>query len=143
MPALIAHPATKTYVASRALAWEPLRITFRGGRPSHAGSAAHEGVNALNAVIETFNSINALRQHVTSDVRIHGIITHGGDAVNIVPEFAQADFLIRAATLDHLGEMVEKVKDCARGGAAIATGTSVALEKTGPRIQAHSREQAS
>lgn len=128
--ALIAHPATKTYVASRALAWEPLRITFRG-RPSHAGSAAHEGVNALNAVIETFNSINALRQHVTSDVRIHGIITHGGDAVNIVPEVAQADFLIRAATLDHLSEMVEKVKDCARG-AATATGTSVALEKTGP-----------
>lgn len=128
--ALIAHPASKTYVASRALAWEPLRMKFRG-KPAHAGSAAHEGVNALNAVIETFNSINALRQHVTDDVRIHGIITHGGDAVNIVPEFTQADFLVRAATLDHLDKMVEQVKACARG-AAIATGTSVEFEKTGP-----------
>lgn len=128
--AIIAHPSNSTFVAARALAWEPLRMKFHG-KPAHAGSSPHEGVNALNAIIETFNSINALRQHVTGDVRIHGIITHGGDAVNVVPAFAQGDFLVRAGTVDHLRETVKKVKACANG-AALSAGATVEFEQTGP-----------
>jgi amidohydrolase len=128
--AIIAHPSNRTCVAARALAWEPLRVKFFG-KPAHAGSSPHEGVNALNAMIETFNSINALRQHVTSDVRVHGIITHGGDAVNVVPAFTQADFLVRAGTVERLAEIVKKVKACAEG-AALSTGTTVEFERTGP-----------
>jgi len=128
--AIIAHPSNSTFIAARALAWEPLRMKFYG-KPAHAGSSPHEGVNALNAIIETFNSINALRQHVTSDVRVHGIITHGGDAVNVVPAFTQGDFLVRAGTVDHLKETVQKVKACANG-AALSVGATVEFEQTGP-----------
>lgn len=128
--ALIAHPANHTCIASRSLAWEPIRMTFRG-KNAHAGAVPHKGVNALNAVIETFNSINALRQHVTPDVRIHGIITKGGDAVNVVPSLTEANFLVRAASVDVMSEVAEKVRNCARG-AALATGTTVEFEQTGP-----------
>ena len=128
--ALIAHPANHTCVASRSLAWEPMKMTFHG-RNAHAGSVPHKGVNALNAIIETFNSINALRQHVTSDVRIHGIITKGGDAVNVVPSLTEAHFLVRAATVEAMLDTAEKVRNCGRG-AALATGTTVEFEKTGP-----------
>ena len=128
--AIIAHPSNRTFIAARALAWEPLRMKFYG-KPAHAGSSPHEGVNALNAIIETFNSINALRQHVTSDVRVHGIITHGGDAVNVVPAFTQGDFLVRAGTVDHLKETVKRVKACATG-AALSAGATVEFEQTGP-----------
>jgi amidohydrolase len=128
--AIIAHPSNRTFIAARALAWEPLRMKFYG-KPAHAGSSPHEGVNALNAMIETFNSINALRQHVTGDVRVHGIITHGGDAVNVVPAFTQGDFLVRAGTVDHLKETVAKVKACANG-AALSAGATVEFEQTGP-----------
>ncbi len=128
--ALIAHPANHTCIASRSLAWEPIKMTFHG-RNAHAGSVPHKGINALNAIIETFNSINALRQHVTSDVRIHGIITKGGDAVNVVPSLTEAHFLVRAATVETMLETAEKVRNCARG-AALATGTTVEFERTGP-----------
>lgn len=128
--ALIAHPANHTCIASRSLAWEPLKMTFRG-RNAHAGSVPHKGINALNAIIETFNAINALRQHVTPDVRIHGIITKGGDAVNVVPSLTEAHFLVRAASVEVMLDVAEKVRNCARG-AALATGTTVEIERTGP-----------
>lgn len=127
--ALIAHPSNHTCIASRSLAWEPIRMKFYGVN-AHAGSSPQKGVNALNALIETFNSINALRQHVTGDVRIHGMITHGGDAVNVVPSFTQGDFLVRGATVESMLSVSEKVKNCARG-AALATGTRLELERTG------------
>jgi amidohydrolase len=91
------------------------------GRPAHAAAAPHLGINALDAVIQTYNAINALRQHVRSDVRIHGIITHGGDAPNIVPKYAACRFRIRAADLPYLEELGERVLNCARAG-ALATG---------------------
>ena len=67
------------------------------GKAAHAAAAPDLGINALDACIQTFNNINALRQHLTPDVRIHGIITHGGDAANIVPKYASASFSVRAA----------------------------------------------
>ncbi|MCR4425603.1 MAG: M20 family metallopeptidase [Firmicutes bacterium] len=128
--AMIVHPSHQSFVRLRSLAWEPVRISFRG-KSSHASASPEKGINALNALIETFNSINALRQHVTSDVRIHGVITHGGEAPNVVPALATADFLIRAATVSYLKEVVEKVKRCAEG-AALATGATLEFEITGP-----------
>ncbi len=91
------------------------------GKPAHAAADPYNGVNALNAVIETFNGINALRQHITMDARVHGIITHGGEAVNVVPKYARCQFGIRAARSDYLDELVAKVRKIAEG-AALMTG---------------------
>ena len=68
-----------------------------------------------------------MRQHITADARIHGIITHGGDVPNVVPDFAQAEFFVRAATLAAMNELVEKVRRIAEG-AALITGASLEFE---------------
>lgn len=67
------------------LAIHSFRVTCRG-RPAHASGSPHEGVNALDAACIFLHAVGLLRQHVTEDVRPHGIITRGGDAANIIPE---------------------------------------------------------
>ena len=74
----------------------------------------------------TFNSINALREHILPSARIHGVITEGGKAANIVPDLAIAQFYVRTETKAYLQELAEKVKNCARG-AALATGTTLEI----------------
>ena len=107
--ALLLHPHNKTHSSGISLAMDALQFEFKG-QTSHAASAPEKGINALDAVIQTFNAINALRQHVTSDVRIHGIITKGGVAANVVPDHAVAQFYVRAKRRKVLAEVVEKVK---------------------------------
>lgn len=118
--ALMIHPSGETRLTSSSLAVDPLDFEFFG-KPAHAAASPHEGINALDAVIQLFNGINALRQQLKDDVRIHGIITHGGDAPNIIPEYAKARFFIRAATRSGLNEVTRRVKAVAEG-AALATG---------------------
>ncbi|RHW42696.1 M20 family peptidase [Neobacillus notoginsengisoli] len=121
--ALMIHPSGETRLTSTSLAVDPLDFEFFG-KPAHASASPHEGVNALDAVIQLFNGINALRQQLTDDVRIHGIITHGGDAPNIIPEYTKARFYIRAATRSGLNEVTRRVKAIAEG-AALATGAEL------------------
>ncbi|RTR31934.1 M20 family peptidase [Robertmurraya yapensis] len=121
--ALMVHPNSETRLTSPSLAVDPLDFEYIG-KPAHAAASPHEGINALDAVIQLFNGINALRQQLTDDVRIHGIITHGGDAPNIIPEYAKARFFIRAATRAGLNEVTQKVKAVAKG-AALATGAKL------------------
>jgi amidohydrolase len=106
--------------SGNALACRDVEVEFFG-KPAHAARDPHNGVNALNAVIETFNGVNALRQHIKPSARIHGVIRHGGDAVNVVPEYAKAEFLIRAETRRERDELVDKVRQIAEG-AALITG---------------------
>lgn len=120
---MMIHPANKTGVTGNSLAVDPLDFEYIG-KTAHAASSPEKGINALDAVIQLFNGINALRQHVTSDVRIHGIITHGGEAPNIVPDYAKARFFIRAATRKTCSEVTERVKNIARG-AALSTGAKL------------------
>lgn len=120
---LIIHPGNKTGVTGNSLAVDPLDFEYIG-KSAHAAASPEKGINALDAVIQLFNGINALRQHVTTDVRIHGIITHGGDAPNIVPEYAKARFFIRAATRKACDEVTEKVKNIAQG-AALGAGAKL------------------
>jgi amidohydrolase len=91
------------------------------GKPAHAAAAPHLGINALDALIQTFVGIALLRQQVRADARIHGIVTHGGDAPNIIPKYAAARFRVRAADLGYMNELFERVVAVARG-AAEATG---------------------
>jgi amidohydrolase len=121
--ALMVHPSGPTRITGSSLAVDPLDFAFTG-RPAHAAATPEEGINALDAVIQLFNGINALRQQLPDDVRIHGIITHGGDAPNIIPEYAKARFFIRATTRERLNAVTEKVKAVAQG-AALATGATL------------------
>lgn len=107
--ALMVHPSGQTRITGSSLAVDPLDFAFTG-RPAHAAASPEEGINALDAVIQLFNGINALRQQLPDDVRIHGIITHGGDAPNIIPEYARARFFIRATTRERLNAVTEKSK---------------------------------
>ncbi|MBA2814062.1 M20/M25/M40 family metallo-hydrolase [Candidatus Pantoea persica] len=83
---------------------------------------------ALACVIQTFVGINALRQFFTDDVRVHGIITHGGSATNIVPAFAEAKFLMRAATVAGLQQVRANVFAAAQGAAAMS-GARLEIEE--------------
>ncbi len=121
--AMMIHPNAQTGPTSSSLAVDPLDFEYIG-KPAHAAASPHEGINALDAVIQLFNGINALRQQVPDDVRIHGIITHGGDAPNIIPEYAKARFFIRASTRTRLNEITSRVKAVAEG-AALATGAKL------------------
>ncbi|WP_436377059.1 M20 family metallopeptidase [Cytobacillus sp. BC1816] len=121
--ALMVHPSNHTRLTSSSLAVDPLDFEFIG-KPAHAAASPEEGINALDAVIQLFNGINALRQQLKDDVRIHGIITHGGDAPNIIPEYAKARFFIRASSRTSLNEVTRKVKAVAEG-AALATGAKL------------------
>jgi len=121
--AMIVHPSSKTQVIADILAISSVEIKFKG-KAAHASSSPDKGINALDAVIQTFNGINALRQHVRSDVRIHGIITDGGKRPNIVPETAAAFFFVRAADRKYKEKILRRVKKCAQGAAA-ATGAKL------------------
>lgn len=118
--AMMIHPSNKNQTRRGSLTSYKIGIEFFG-KPAHAAAKPDEGINALDAVIQTFNGINALRQHLRDDARIHGIITHGGDAPNIVPEHAAAQFSVRAADTPYALQVVAKVRSCAEG-AALATG---------------------
>ena len=125
--AMISHPTGKNHEKSgTSQAMEALQFTFRG-KTAHAAGDPYNGINALDGVIQFFNSINALRQQTKTSARIHGIISNGGEAANIIPDLAVANFYIREATTKEMLKLSERVKNCAKG-AALATGTSLEIE---------------
>jgi amidohydrolase len=121
--AMMIHGLDRTVLHGDLLGIVRVNFDFTG-KAAHASADPWEGVNSLDAVIQTFNAISALRQQVRPDVRIHGIITNGGQAPNIIPEAASATFYVRAATLDYMWEVYKKVVACAEG-AARATGAQL------------------
>jgi amidohydrolase len=128
------HGGDRTGIATEfpegtCLAITPVRFEYRG-KTAHAAADPQNGINALNAVIQLFNGLDALRQHVTPDVRIHGVITHGGTAPNVVPDFAAADFYFRAASKESLKALVERGIKVAEGAATI-TGSTLTVVDSG------------
>ncbi len=124
-------PAASPKGESWSLAMVGYRYLYHG-RAAHAAAAPEAGVNALNAVIHLFTGIDALRQHLRDDVRIHGVITDGGTAPNVVPEFAAANFMLRSRSGQYLSdEVVGKVRQVAEGAAAM-TGASLEVEEFYP-----------
>jgi len=118
--ALMMHPATHDSATITALACMALNVEFFG-KEAHAAAHPDLGVNALESMIISFNAINALRQQLRSDARIHGIITDGGRAANVVPAHSAGRFLVRAGNLSYLNTLRDKVLECFKAGAA-ATG---------------------
>jgi amidohydrolase len=101
------------------------RLTFEfSGKASHASAYPWDGVNALDAVIQTFNNVAMLRQQVRPEARIHGIITKGGAAPNIIPDVASATFYVRAPRMAYMWDLAKRVAACAEG-AAMATGCAL------------------
>ena len=101
------------------------------GKASHAAINPDQGINALNSVIMLFNGIDSLRQHVKDDTRIHGIITDGGMAPNIVPDFAAADILMRSKSSSYVEYIREKIDNIAKG-AALMTGAELKIRENEP-----------
>jgi amidohydrolase len=94
--AMMFHPAGYTVAERPSLASYRLTVRF-AGKAAHAAAAPYEGVNALDALIQTFTAVGLLRQQLRDDARVHGIITYGGAAPNIIPDRAEAVFTCRAA----------------------------------------------
>jgi amidohydrolase len=125
--AMQCHPRHSTLVLRGGLA--RVAVTFKFfGKESHAASAPEKGISALDAVINSFTAINRLRQFFTDDVRIHGVITKGGDAPNIVPGYCEAKFLIRCRTRKELENVKQKVYK-AVNGASEAVGATCEIEE--------------
>lgn len=125
--AMMAHPAHIDTESFNTLAIRALRYEFFG-RPAHAAGAPETGLNALDAMINFFNMVNALRQQTKTDARIHGIITKGGSAVNVIPDDTEALFNIRGNKISDVNALVERVNACAQG-AALGTGCRVEISK--------------
>ena len=121
--AMLVHPDNADIATAQALACQTLYVEFIG-KPAHAAARPEAGINALEAVLLSFASINSLRQHIKSSSRIHGIITDGGQAVNVVPAHSAAELLVRARDDAYLDELKEKVLRCFVG-AATATGAEL------------------
>jgi amidohydrolase len=122
--AFIAHPGQRNTLGGASWASHPIEISCRG-RSAHAGGNPQAGINALDALVHAYIQIRNLRNSLREDVRLAGIITHGGDAQNVVPDFAQARFTVRAKDWRYLEDVVlPKVRQAAEG-AALAAGASI------------------
>ncbi len=123
--AVMFHPGSRNIVGSGSLG----RIKFTAeffGKTSHAAGSPFEGLNALDAMISFFANIGLLRQQLRDEARVHGVIKHGGEAPNVIPDYTSAEFYVRALNRDYVDVVYEKVCNCAKG-AALATGTEVKI----------------
>ena len=125
--AMMVHPSSRRHVAKGYLALAKLHFTYHG-RAAHAAAYPEHGINALDGVLLLFNGVSALRQQLPDTVRVHGIVTEGGRAPNIIPERAKAYFYVRGETLAEMRDAVARVKACA-AGAATATRCRLEVEE--------------
>ena len=125
--ALCVHPGSDHHELTHAeIACAPIRIEFRG-KAAHASSAPQDGINALDALVLVFNAIGLLRQQLPGDVRIHGIVTKGGDAPNIIPDLTEGRFYVRASTVGRMMKVYHRLEEIVKG-AALQTGCEGLLE---------------
>ena len=118
--AMMVHPGVHDTATTQSLACLALQVEF-WGKAAHAAARPEAGINALEAMLQSFTAINSLRQHIKDKARIHGIITDGGEAANIVPAHSAGTFLVRAEDDTYLDELKQRVINCFIG-AATASG---------------------
>ena len=123
--AMMTHPAPWDVAVWPIVAASFFEVHYEG-KAAHASGFPEQGVNAADALTIAQTSIGLLRQHIRSTDRVHGIVTHGGDAFNIIPAHASADYAVRAVTLDDLTEVYDKVMRCFEAG-ALATGARLSV----------------
>jgi len=118
--AMMMHPSNLDLATMPCIAISEVEATYYG-RAAHAAAMPHCGLNALDAVVSAYQTIAQLRQHIRQSERIHGIITDGGLAANIVPEKAACRFYVRAGDIHELMKLKARVQACFEAG-ALATG---------------------
>jgi amidohydrolase len=123
--AMMIHGFDRTLLHQDLLGIARATLEFTG-KASHASADPWEGVNALDACVQTYNAVSMLRQQVRPDCRIHGIITSGGAAANIIPEYASALFYVRAPSIETMWDLYRRVIACAEG-AAKASGCELTV----------------
>ena len=123
--AMMTHPAPWDVAVWPIVAASFFEVHYEG-KAAHASGFPEQGINAADALTIAQTAIGLLRQHIRSTDRVHGIVTHGGDAFNIIPAHASADYAVRAITLDDLTEVYEKVMRCFEAG-ALATGARLSV----------------
>ena len=123
--AMMIHGRCGTQVWRPTLGIIKAKVEFFG-QAAHASSWPWRGVNALNAVISLFNALDAMRQQIHTDARVHGVITKGGEQANIIPEYTSAEFYLRATTVSYCHELLRRFTAAAEG-AATATGCRVQI----------------
>ena len=127
--ALLYHPCDRSHVESFPLASEDVEVVFHGLQ-AHAASDPWKGRNALDAMVQLFTSVGLWRQQLRDTARVHGIITEGGTAANIIPDRTSAWFMIRADDQAYYDEMKDRFTKMAEA-AALATGTTVDVTYSG------------
>jgi amidohydrolase len=124
--ALMAHPAPVDVLEPPTLAFAEFEAHYHG-KASHASAAPELGVNAGDALVVAQAAIGLLRQHIRPTDRVHGIVTRGGEAPNVVPAHTSARYYVRASTLDDLDDIRGKVLRCFEAG-AVATGCTLRVD---------------
>jgi amidohydrolase len=123
--AMMMHPSSVNLVTMPCVCLAELDVTYRG-QAAHAAAMPERGINALDALVLAYQAVAALRQHIRPTERVHGIISDGGQAPNVVPERACGRFYVRAASQAELEPLKSRVEGCFRAGAA-ATGAELEL----------------
>jgi amidohydrolase len=123
--AMMVHPAPFDMLQSKIIAASMFEVQFTG-KESHASAFPELGVNAADALTIAQTALGLLRQHIRSTDRIHGIVTNGGAAPNVVPAHTSAKYIIRSETLDQLADLRPKVYRCFEAG-GLATGAKIAI----------------
>ena len=110
---IAAHAEGRTILKQQLISRANLEMDFKG-KAAHAAGAPEKGINAMDAAALAVMGINSLRQHMTRDVRIHGLLTDTGTSINTIPEFARLRYGVRARKPETLNNAIERVVNCAR-----------------------------
>lgn len=124
--ACMIHPSNKNSIGSRSNALIPVRFNFKG-KSAHA-CEPYNGASALDSAVVTYQGINMLRQFVKQPSFIHGIISNGGVAANIIPEYASLDYYFRSFSMDYANKLASRAKEIALNSAKM-NNCSVTFEE--------------
>ncbi|KAI9598220.1 hypothetical protein BDF19DRAFT_484828 [Syncephalis fuscata] len=132
---MMVHPANVNGAAPIMFALQAIKVDYYG-RSSHASTAPWDGINAMDAAVLAYQSVGLLRQQMKRTQQVHGIITHGGAAPNIIPEHTSSNYFIRAESVKDLDDLRERVERCF-AAAATATGCTYKLDKDAALANVH------
>ena len=118
--AVMVHPGPLDIAAARSLALSEVAVDYRG-KESHAAVAPYLGINAVDAITVAQVAIGLLRQQLAPGQQVHGIVTDGGRAANVIPARAEMRYTMRATDAESLRELERRMADCFLAG-AVATG---------------------
>ncbi|MFL6182561.1 MAG: M20 family metallopeptidase [Actinomycetes bacterium] len=127
--ALMAHPGPVDVARAEAYAVSHLKVAYEG-KAAHAAAYPDLGVNASDAFTVAQVALALLRQQLPSDSRVHGIVTHGGDAPNVIPDRTEGHWYVRGTTLDQMHEVEARVRKCFEAG-ALATECALSISSEG------------